>query len=138
MRTFKSIGMALLAVIVCINLAACSDDDEVKVTSDIMGAAVATPSSAKNGDEISLSIEGNISGSGTASVNGELHYPVIHYLIDGNEVAVSTETTLPFHATYQVEGLTPGEHVLSVNIIPSHENDEYHNRISLATITITE
>ena len=130
--------MALLAVILCINLAACSDDDEVKLTSDIVGAATASPSSAKNGDEISLSVEGIINSSGTASVNGELHYPVIHYLIDRKEVAVSTETTQPFRATYKVEGLTPGEHVLSVNIIPSHENDEYHNRISSATITITE
>lgn len=34
MKTFRLIGMALLAVVMCVNLASCSDDDEEPTKND--------------------------------------------------------------------------------------------------------
>lgn len=37
MKTLRFIGMALLAMILCVNFAACSDDDEPQATSKFIG-----------------------------------------------------------------------------------------------------
>ena len=37
MRTFRLIGMALLAVVMCVNFTSCSDDDEEEISASLEG-----------------------------------------------------------------------------------------------------
>lgn len=37
MKTFRLIGMALLAIVMCVNFASCSDDDEEETGTNIVG-----------------------------------------------------------------------------------------------------
>lgn len=117
---------------------ACSKDEEVTVKTEILGKAEATPSTVKNGDEITLGIGGIISSSSTATINGKEYYPVIHYLVDGSEVAVSTDKKSPFNATYKVNDLSVGEHTLSVRITPSESGAIFENKVSESKITVVE
>ena len=137
MRRFsiKTCSFVLLSLLVMFII---SCDNEIKIHSSVMGEAIATPSTAKNGDKINLSIGGNISASGTSAVNGKEYYPTIHYLIDGNEVAISPEKAIPFNAEYQITNLSIGEHILSVNITSSSEDATYDNQVTPSTIIVTE
>ena len=97
MKLLLKISLVFIGVIGVIALASC-EKDEVK--SLVIGKIVATPSSVKNGDEITLEIGGNVSASGETIINGKDYHPIIHYLIDGKAVVKSSETTLPFNAKY--------------------------------------
>lgn len=116
-------------------LASC-EKDEVK--SLVIGKIVATPSSAKNGDEITLEIGGGVSASGETIINGKEYHPIIHYLIDGKAVVKSSETTLPFNAKYIIKDLAIGEHALSVDITSSRKGAIFENKVRSTTITILE
>lgn len=121
-------------------MASCEEEAKVNVdlSSEVVGKAIATPSTIKNGEEIVLSIGGVISASDKTTINGKEYYPIIHYLIDGNEVAKSAETTLPFSAKYTVHNLSVGEHVISVDITSSREEAFFENNVSSSTITVLE
>lgn len=113
------------------------DDEDVTINHSVSGSAEATPSDVKNGDEISLTI-GVISHSSSSEINGNEYFPIIHYLIDGVEVAVSNEKKLPFTAKWVVKDLPVGEHTLSVNITPSREGATYENKVYPSKITVIE
>lgn len=61
MKLFLKISLILIGIIGVMALASC-EKDEVK--SLVAGKVVATPSTVKNGDEITLEIGGNVSASG--------------------------------------------------------------------------
>lgn len=145
--------MATLLLFSALFLVASCEEGEFH--SQVSGRAVAYPSSVRNGDSITLSIGAisdasvdirpdtidaslGISSSGTATIDGELHHPIVHYLIDGKRVATSNSTDLPFQTTYRVENLSAGEHTLSVSITPSHSHDSYENHVGPSTLTIEE
>ena len=141
MKTAKIFLLPVLLIALATTLFSCEEDDNIKVTisSTVTGQAVATPSTVKNGDEVQFTIGGRIAGSEWNTINGEEYYPVVHYLIDGVEVADSEEKGLPFSATYTVEDLAIGEHTLSVSITPSHSGeDSYTNNVTPSTITVIE
>lgn len=113
-------------------------DPIIEITASITGQAKATPSTVKNGDVIKLSIEGLISSSSSISINDKDYNPIVHYLIDGKEVAVSEDKSLPFSASYTVEGLSVGQHTLSVNITSSTKGAEFENKVSSSQITVID
>lgn len=115
-----------------------SSCDKTEFSSVVLGVAEAMPSIVKNGDEIVLSIGGKISSSGSSSVNGKEFYPVVHYLIDGNEVAVSSSKEMPFEAKCVVSNMSVGEHALTVNITGSRKGAHFDNNVSSSTILVTE
>lgn len=133
MKLLLKISLVFIGVIGVIALASC-EKDEVK--SLVIGKIVATPSSVKNGDEITLEIGGNVSASGETIINGKDYHPII--LIDGKAVVKSSETTLPFNAKYIIKDLTIGEHTLSVDITSSRKGAIFENKVSTTTITILE
>lgn len=67
MKLFLKISLVLIGIIGVMALASC-EKDEVK--SLVAGKVVATPSTVKNGDEITLEIGGNVSASGETIING--------------------------------------------------------------------
>ncbi len=71
MKLLLKISLVFIGVIGVIALASC-EKDEVK--SLVIGKIVATPSSVKNGDEITLEIGGNVSASGETIINGKLEF----------------------------------------------------------------
>lgn len=116
-------------------LLSCTEED---VTISVYGTATASPSMAKNGEKIVLSVGGMLSGSGSATINGHDYHVVIHYLIDDVEVATSLEKENPFNAEYVVTDLAVGEHTLSVVATPSRKNAVIENNVKPSTIIITE
>lgn len=86
MKLFLKISLVFIGIIGVMALASC-ENDEVK--SLVTGKIVATPSSVKNGNEITLEIGGNVSSSGEMIINGKVYHPIIQYLIDGKAVVKS-------------------------------------------------
>ena len=86
MKLFLKISLVFIGIIGVMALASC-ENDEVK--SLVTGKIVATPSSVKNGDEITLEIGGNVFSSGETIINGKDYHPIIQYLIDGKAVVKS-------------------------------------------------
>lgn len=119
-------------------ISACNPNsiDKIRIQSTVVGVAKSTPSITKLGEELTFTIEGNITSSSVISVNGEEYYPIIHYLIDGKDVVTSAEKTMPFKASYVVTDLSIGEHVLSVEITGSHKIDTYINSVGSSILTI--
>ena len=74
MKTLRFIGMALLAVVLCVNFAACSDDDEETTESDNL-TEIIVGIWAQDGDDDILVIKadgtGVIYGDETLYENGE-------------------------------------------------------------------
>ena len=135
MKSFLKISLVFIGIIGVMALKK-KKKDEVK--SLVTGKIVATPSSVKNGDEITLEIGGNVFSSGETIINGKDYHPIIHYLIDGKAVVKSSETTLPFNAKYIIKDLTIGEHTLSIDITSSRKGAIFENKVSSTTITILE
>lgn len=129
--------LILMSVLSLLAFTSCSDDEDVTINASVSGTAKASPSDVKNGDEISLTI-GGTSHSSASEINGKEYYPVIHYLIDGTEVAVSNEKELPFTAKWVVKDLSVGEHTLSVDITSSRKGATYENKVLPSTITVIE
>lgn len=124
----------LLLTVLMLSAASC---EKVNIDSVVTGTATATPSYVQNGDSLTLSIKG-ISISSYSEVNGKEYYPVVHYLIDGVEVAVSSEKIQPFTAKYKVDNLAIGGHTLSVSIKPSRGDASFRNAVSPSIIMVTE
>lgn len=133
----RFVSIFLISVMSLLVLISCSDDVDVTINSSVSGTAKANPSDVKNGDKISLTISGT-SHSSSSEVNGKEYYPVIHYLVDGTEVAVSNIKKLPFTAKWVVQNLSVGEHTLSVDITPSIEGAIYENKVSSSKISVIE
>lgn len=129
----RNVIVLLFAVVSTLFMSSCA-----KVDSAVVGTAIATPDTVKNGDEVTFSIGGNVAVSGTSSMNGREYYPIIHYLIDGEEVAKSSDKGLPFKANYTVKDLSLGEHSLTVEITASRKTANYENLVKSSTITVTE
>lgn len=131
-------------------VSSCNDDKEVAMySSSLQGQAIAPPATVKNGDETVLSIGGKTIIDGeiisisqshydNVSIDGKTYYPTVHYLIDGNEVAVSTGNPFPFNAKYVVGNLSVGEHVLSVNITSPREDIIFDCDVSSSMIHVVE
>lgn len=135
MKLFLKITLVLTSIFGVIILSSCEKDE---VGTIVEGKVVATPSIVKNGDEIAFKIGGNYSMIEDITINGKDYHPIIHYLIDGKEVVISSETTLPFNAKYTIKDLTIGEHILSVDITSSREGGIFENEVSSTIITILE
>lgn len=133
-RKMKKV-ILLSAFLLSVVLSSCDCDE---FYSDIMGKATATPSMVSNGDTITLSVGGIISGSGEATIGHKKYYPIVHYLIDGQEVAVSKEHSTPFYATYVVKKLTPGDHIVTVEVNGSRKKAHYENHVGASTLSVKE
>lgn len=106
--------------------------------STVNGKVVVTPSTVKNGDEIALEIGGTISASGNATINGKEFYPIVHYLLDGREIAISSDNKLPFKANCTINDWTVGEHEISVDIVGSRKGAIFENKVVSTKITVVE
>lgn len=54
MKTFRFIGMALLALVLCVNLTACSDDDDDNDTSTLNGTSWEITNSEEDADLVGV------------------------------------------------------------------------------------
>lgn len=127
--------------IISLSTISCVPDGETEIEniqSSVIGVATSSQNNVRNGDEITLSISGSISASGYTSINGKEYYPVVHYCIDGVEVAVSEEKKFPFNASFKVNGLSLGEHTLSVDVTGSSKHASYNNNVRSSVFTISE
>lgn len=124
-----------LTLVVGLFFASC-DKEEFKTM--VLGKVVATPSIVTNGEELILKIDGNVSASGEATINGKKYYPVVLYLVDGKKVATSPETSLPFNAKCIINDLAKGEHTISVEITGSQKGVIVDNKVSSTIITVQE
>lgn len=125
----------LLFTTIAVILFSCDDKEEFKTSVD--GNVSVNPNIAKNGDILNLSISG-FSSSSYGTINGKETYPIVHYLIDGNEVVTSEEKSVPFNAVYKIKNLSIGQHVVSINITSPNDFDYYDNQISNAILTVIE
>ncbi len=123
--------MFVVLIGVAVSTSSCEDDYFVTID----GKAIADQSTIRNGSFITLTI-GNISQVAYALPEGK--NPVVHYLIDGKEVAASKDGSSPFKATYKVEGLSIGKHTLSANITCSEKGAVITNNISSSEITVLD
>ncbi len=138
MKLFIRITL-FLTLVVGLLFASCDKEEfkaEFKTT--VLGKVVAVPSIVSNGEELILKIEGIVSASGEATINGKKYYPVVHYLVDGKKVATSPETSLPFNAKCIINDLAKGEHTISVEITGSQKEVIVENKVSSTTITVQE
>lgn len=138
MKLFIRITL-FLTLVVGLLFASCDKEEfkaEFKTT--VLGKVVAVPSIVSNGEELILKIEGIVSASGEATINGKKYYPIIHYLVDGKKVATSSETSLPFNAKCIINDLAKGEHTISVEITGSQKEVIVENKVSSTTITVQE
>lgn len=103
----------------------------------VKGTAVAVPSSFRNGDEVTVQLGRNISIQ-TVIISGTEYPPMLHYEIDGKEVATSKDSESLFAAKFVAEGLQPGEHTLSVSAPTVWANIDYDIKISSSTVTVLE
>lgn len=126
----------LFSVVLLLSFVSC-EKTKTEIDSVVTGTAAANPSVVKNGDDIILTI-GGISFSDYTKINGEEYYPIIHYLVDGEEVALSEEKEQPFTAKWKVQNLSEGEHGLSVKITSSRDGATYENNVLPSTITVIE
>lgn len=115
-----------------------SSCDEEEFNSTVYGKVVVTPSTVKNRDEIALEIGRTISASGNATINGKKFYPIVHYLLDGREIAISSDKDLPFKANCTINDLTVGEHEISVDIVGSRKGAIFENKVVSTKITVVE
>lgn len=107
MKALKFIGMALLAVVLCVNFAACSDDDEPQTTSNLIGT-VWVGTNPNTGFEVEV----NIKNDSKCVIT--VYEPNSTELYDQEECAyLYSETTGVFSCEYdgfkitgQIEGST--------------------------------
>lgn len=140
----KELAAILGIVIVAAMVTGCEKDIKITQTSTRFSGteintdwvAVASTDTVRNGDTIDLKVSGWFPDS--IAVNGIEVIPVVHYLIDGQEVAVSSETEFPFGAQWVVSGLTVGEHTLSAKITSKDGNVTFADSVKSSTITVVE
>lgn len=116
-------------------MSSCTKDE---FNSSVYGKVIATPSTVKNGDDIVLEIGGIFSCSEDAKINGKNFYPIAHYLLDGKEIAISSDKKVPFKAKYTINDLAVGEHVISVDIVGSRKGAFFENKVVSTKITVLE
>lgn len=122
-----------LSAIVC-SFASC---DEERFEGHVSGTAIAQPSSFRNGDEVTVQLGRTVSIQ-TQNISGVEYPPELHYEIDGKEVAKSKDSQSLFAAKFVAEGLTPGEHTLSVSAPTIWANIDYTINISSSKVTVLE
>lgn len=138
MKLFIRITL-FLTLVVGLLFASCDKEEfKTEFKTAVLGKVVAVPSIVSNGEELILNIEGIVSASGEATINGKKYYPVVHYLVDGKKVATSPETSLPFNAKCIINDLAKGEHTISVEITGSQKEVIVENKVSSTTITVQE
>ena len=117
-------------------MSSCDKDPDPIFSVD--GKVVVTPSKIINGDNVVLEIGGMISTSANATINGKEFYPIVHYLLDGREIAISSDKDLPFKAKYTINDLAVGEHEISVDITSSRKGAIFENKVVSTKITVLE
>ena len=102
---------SLVAMGTIVSVISCEEADRQVIESITMDAIITIePDIVKVGDEILLTLD-NVKFDKDLD---ERYYPVVHYLIDGNEIAVSIENEEPFAAKYIVTGLATGKHIVTI------------------------
>lgn len=104
---------------------------------DVVGTVVAEPASFHNGDEVKVNIGGN-ANLGIVVISGTEYPPIVHYEIDGVEVAKSNNPNSFFETTFIANDLTPGEHTLSASVPVIYANIDYNIQLKPSTITVLD
>lgn len=138
MKCLMKLTVIITIILGGLLMPSCDPDSEYMFSSSVCGKVVVTPSNVKNGDEIALEIGGLISASGNATINGKELYPIVHYLLDGREIAISSDKDLPFKAKYTINELAVGEHEISVDIVGSQKGAIFENKVVSTKITVVE
>lgn len=73
---------------------------------------------------------------GIVTISQVSHPPIVHYLIDGEEVGTSRDFKSFFSFDYEVGALSPGEHELSVEIPQVFKNIFYNIDVVSSTFTV--
>ena len=114
MKTLRSIGMMLLSVIMCVNMAACSDDDEPAQSGNpLVGTWISVPSTV--GLQHSYyQIVFNANGTATGSLYGSdgVNYGSIHFTYtydEQTEMLLMTETATGATVTYAINSIDSNE-----------------------------
>ncbi len=115
---------AILAVLM---LFSCSNSDSLTIegSTTFYGKVIVSPSPVSNGELVTIEIGkwdvtgGNVSVSiGTsAEINGKNVIKCIEYYIDNQKVAESSDKEHFYKASYQIENLSIGEHIVSAHCI---------------------
>lgn len=94
-----------------------------------------TPSSAKNGEEVTFQIKliniPDIIENNPNAIN-------VFYEIDGTRVAESSDVENHYSAKYKVDGLSVGEHKITAGYMTSVENPNFKFKMKSSILTITE
>ena len=107
MKTFRFIGMALLAVVMCVNFAACSDDDEEKVASDNLNKII-IGAWAQDGDDDIFVVNADGTGIGYEDEDEELYEQNEQcYTFVWAQKNEWIELDIDFYGTLQEEELRP-------------------------------
>ena len=91
MKTFKSIGIALLAVIVCVNLAACSDDDD-EPGNTLSGTTRKIMSSSEDGGMAGIEVTFRPNGTLEMSRNG---WTYANWSLNGDVLTLTVGESAP-------------------------------------------
>lgn len=133
MITNNVLKLTALSAFVCM-MPSCAPDNYDGI---IMGTAVATPASFHNGDQVKVGIGGNAHLE-IVKISGRDYPPIIHYEIDGVEVAQSREWSAFFETSFTAQNLTPGEHTLSVSVPDIYANVDYTINIASSKVIVLE
>lgn len=135
------------AACLCVSAAVLSScDDEQNYEGTISGTAMATVTvdgvqravnEVHPGDVVTLTIGGTCTIE-VPRVSGIAYPPDVHYLIDGKEVALTNASDAFFSVSYQVEGLAPGAHTLSVDVPQIYNNIKYNVNVQSSTFQVVE
>lgn len=122
-----------LSAIVC-SFASCEQE---RFEGYVKGTAVTEPTSFRNGDEVAVKLTAPLSIQ-TVVISGVEYPPELHYEIDGKEVAKSKDSQSRFAASFVADGLTPGEHTLSVSAPTIWANIDYTITVNSSKVTVLE
>lgn len=122
-----------LSAFVCM-LASCEDE---RFEGTVTGTATAETTAFHNGDEVKVKLGSNVNIQ-IVRISGIEYPPILHYEIDGEEVATSRDWRSYFEASFTAKDLTPGEHTLSVSVPVIYANIDYNIQILDSKVMVLE
>lgn len=111
--------------------------EEDRYEGTIEGTAIAETTAFHNGDEVNVKLGRNVNIQ-IVRIGGIEYPPILHYEIDGVEVATSRDWSSFFGASFTAKDLTPGEHTLSVSVPVIYANIDYIIQIAESKVTVLE
>lgn len=139
MKTLKECSVMIAMLCTFIFVLGC-DKTEVSGSISISGKVDVSPSIAKVGDEVTITILGIddfLKGSST-NINGKETLKSIVYYIDGDEISESSDRVSKFTIKYKVSELAVGAHTVTARCESNFKDVVIKENISSGSLTIEE